>query len=189
MANFSINQVRHLYVAKTLKSGNNLLETDAAGSILPKGDTNKTHLYFQYMSPGGIVRSDLISVDKLLYAKATGSEDLAYDLKRVLVTLDTNISATPVAGQEYILRVAFRQYIGLSEEDQYQKYGDVTATPNMTASDFYKEMALSLFRNVKAEKYNTLINVYVTTGATDTQITKDTKADDLTGTYLSLIHI
>ena len=54
MANFSINQVRHLYVAKALKSGTNLLTTDAAGSILPKGDTAKTHLYFQYMSPGGI---------------------------------------------------------------------------------------------------------------------------------------
>lgn len=146
MANFSINQVRHLYVAKTLKSGAKLLETDAAGSILPKGDTNKTHLYFQYMSPGGIVRSDLIPVDKIMHAKATGSEDLAYDLKRVLVTLDTNVSATPVAGQEYILRVAFRQFIGLSEEDQYQKYGYVTATPSMTASDFYKEMALSLFK-------------------------------------------
>ena len=46
MANFSINQVRHLYVAKALKSSANLLTTDAAGSILPKGDTAKTHLYF-----------------------------------------------------------------------------------------------------------------------------------------------
>lgn len=187
MANFSINQVRHLYVAKTLKSGTNLLETDAAGCILPKGDTKKTHLYFQYMSPGGIVRSDLIPVDKIMYAKATGSEDLAYDLKRVLVTLDANISADPVAGQEYILRVAFRQFIGLSEEDQYQKYGYVTATPNMTASDFYKEMAMSLFKNVKAEKYNTLVNIYLKEASSETQITKDTKADDLDGTYTGII--
>ena len=187
MANFSINQVRHLYVAKTLKSGTNLLETDEAGSILPKGDTNMTHLYFQYMSPGGIVRSDLISVDKILYAKATGSGDLAYDLKRVLVTLNSNVSADPIAGQEYLLRVVFRQYIGLSEEDQYQKYGSVVATPSMTASDFYKEMALSLFKNVKAEKYNTLINVYVTDGSSPTQITSETKADDLTGTYTGII--
>ena len=44
MANFSINQVRHLYVAKALKSGANLLATDAAGSILPKGDTAKTQM-------------------------------------------------------------------------------------------------------------------------------------------------
>lgn len=187
MANYSINQVRHLYVAKTLKSGNNLLETDTAGSILPKGDTNKTHLYFQYMSPGGIVRSDLIPADKIMYAKATGSEDLAYHLKRVLVTLDTNVSATPVAGQEYILRIAFRQYIGLSEEDQYQKYGYVTATPSMTASDFYKEMAMSLFKNVQAEKYNTLVNVYVTDGSDPTQITKETEIADLTDTYTGII--
>ena len=128
MANFSINQVRHLYVAKALKSGTNLLTTDAAGSILPKGDTAKTHLYFQYMSPGGIVRSDLIAVDKIMSAKATGSDELAHKLTRVLLTLDTGVSATPVAGQEYITRIAFRQYIGLGEEDQNFKYGFVKAT-------------------------------------------------------------
>lgn len=187
MANFSINQVRHLYVAKTLETGNQLLSEDAVGTILPKGDTKKTHLYFQYISPGGIVRSDLIPVDKIMYAKATGSKALAYNLKRVLITLDANVSADPVAGQEYILRVAFRQFIGLSEEDQYQKYGYVTATPSMTASDFYKEMALSLFKNVKAEKYNTLINIYLKDASSETQITKDTKADDLEGTYTGII--
>ena len=50
----------------------------------------------------------------------------------------------PVAGQNYILRLAFRQYIGLSEEDQYFKYGEVIARSGMTASDFYKKMAISL---------------------------------------------
>lgn len=187
MANFSINQVRHLYVAKTLKTGTNLAATDAAGSILPKGDTDKTHIYFQYMSPGGIVRSDLIKVDKIMRAKATASEDLAYNLKRVLVTLDSNVSATPVAGQEYILRVAFRQYIGLSEEDQYQKYGYVKVAPNMTASDFYKEMGLSLLKNVMAEEYNTLINIYLKTASSETQLTKDTDVTGLTDTYTGII--
>lgn len=186
MANFSINQVRHLYVAKALKSGANLLATDAAGSILPKGDTAKTQMYFQYMSPAGIVRSDLIAVDKIMYAKATGSEDLAHKLTRVLLTLDANVNATPVAGQEYITRIAFRQYIGLGEEDTNQKYGYVKATANMTASDFYKKMAISIADNVSRDT-TPLVTVYLKTAASEELVAPKTKEADLTGTYTGII--
>lgn len=186
MANFSINQVRHLYVAKALKSGANLLAADAAGSILPKGDTAKTQMYFQYMSPAGIVRSDLIAVDKIMYAKATGSEDLAHKLTRVLLTLDANVNATPVAGQEYITRIAFRQYIGLGEEDTNQKYGYVKATANMTASDFYKKMAISIADNVSRDT-TPLVTVYLKTAASEELVAPKTKEADLTGTYTGII--
>ena len=186
MANFSINQVRHLYVAKALKSGANLLATDAAGSILPKGDTAKTQMYFQYMSPAGIVRSDLIAVDKIMYAKATGSEDLAHKLTRVLLTLDANVNATPVAGQEYITRIAFRQYIGLGEEDQNFKYGYVKATANMTASDFYKKMAISIADNVSRDT-TPLVTVYLKTAASEELVAPKTKEADLTDTYTGII--
>ena len=183
---FSINQVRHLYVAKTLKTGTNLLATDAAGSILPKADTAKTMLWFQYMSPAGIVSSDKINIANILYAKATASGDMAHNLARYEVTLDSNISATPVSGQEYILRIAFRQYIGLSEEDQYFKYGFVKVTDGMTASDFYKNLAISLAKNVSNET-TPLINVYVNNGSADTQVTGTTKLTDLTGTYTKMV--
>lgn len=186
MANFSINQVRHLYVAKALKSDANLLATDAAGSILPKGDTAKTQMYFQYMSPAGIVRSDLIAVDKIMYAKATGSEDLAHKLTRVLLTLDANVNATPVAGQEYITRIAFRQYIGLGEEDTNQKYGYVKATANMTASDFYKKMAISIADNVSRDT-TPLVTVYLKTADGEKLVAPKTKEADLTGTYTGII--
>ena len=186
MANFSINQVRHLYVAKALKSGANLLATDAAGSILPKGDTAKTQMYFQYMSPAGIVRSDLIAVDKIMYAKATGSEDLAHKLTRVLLTLDANVNATPVAGQEYITRIAFRQYIGLGEEDTNQKYGYVKATANMTASDFYKKMAISIADNVSRDT-TPPVTVYLKTADSEELVAPKTKEADLTGTYTGII--
>lgn len=186
MANFSINQVRHLYVAKALKSDANLLATDAAGSILPKGDTAKTQMYFQYMSPAGIVRSDLIAVDKIMYAKATGSEDLAHKLTRVLLTLDANVNATPVAGQEYITRIAFRQYIGLGEEDTNQKYGYVKATANMTASDFYKKMAISIADNVSRDT-TPLVTVYLKTADDEELVAPKTKEADLTGAYTGII--
>lgn len=185
MANFSINQVRHLYVAKTLKTGTNLLESDAKGSILPKGDTAKTHLYFQYMSPGGIVRSDLIPVDKILYAKATGSDKLAHKLTRVLLTLDSNVAEAPVAGQEYITRINFRQYIGLGEEDTNQKYGYVKATPKMSASDFYKKMAVSIANNVSKDT-TPLLTVYLKTSDSEA-VVNGVKESTLTGTYTGII--
>ena len=127
----SINQVRQLYVAKALKANTATLTT--AGDIVPKADTAKTTLYFQYMSPAGIVSSDKIDIANIMYAKATSSDALAHKLVRYSVTLDADVADAPVAGQNYILRLAFRQYIGLSEEDQYFKYGEVIARSGMTA--------------------------------------------------------
>lgn len=184
--NFSINQVRHLYVAKALKSGANLLATDAAGSILPKGDTAKTHMYFQYMSPAGIVRSDLIAIDKIMCTKATGSDDLVHKLTRVLLTLDANVNTAPVAGQEYITRITFKQYIGLGEEDTNQKYGYVKATASMTASDFYKKMAISIVNNVSRDT-TPLVTVYLKTADNEKLVTPKTKETDLADTYTGII--
>lgn len=150
----SINQVRQLYVAKALKASTAALTT--AGDIVPKADTAKTTLYFQSMSPAGIVASDKIDLKNVLNAKATPSDALAHKLVRYSVTLDAGVSATPVAGQNYILRLAFRQYIGLSEEDQYFKYGEVIARSGMTAEQFYQAMVASLNANMSKDK---LVNV------------------------------
>lgn len=179
----SINQVRQLYVAKATKADTAALTT--AGDIVPKADTAKTTLYFQYMSPAGLVASDKIDIKNIMYAKATPSDALAHKLVRYSVTLDTDVSATPVAGQNYILRLAFRQYIGLSEEDQYFKYGEVTARSGMTASDFYKKMAISLAKNLENKTESTpLVNIYLISAAegTDVPVTAATKESDLTAT-------
>ena len=187
----SINQVRNLYVAKALKDSTAALTT--AGDILPKADTAKTTLYFQYMSPAGLVTSDKINLKHVLYAKATPSEKLAHKLMKWEVTLDSTVSATPVAGQEYILRLAFREFIGLSEADQYFKYGNVLATSGMTASDFYKKMAISLARNLQNKTEITpLANVYIVSAAassTEVSVTSSTTEADLTANDYSKIII
>lgn len=183
MATFSINQVRHLYVEKALKTDNNLLSTDAAGSILPKADTAKTTLYFQYMSPAGIVSSDKITIANIISAKATASGSMAHKLARYQVTLSA-LTPAPVQAQEYVLRLAFRQYIGLGEDDQYFKYGFVKATSGMTASNFYKALALSLAKNI-ANETTPLVNIYLNSTAangTDVQVTSATKEADLNKT-------
>ena len=181
MAVFSINQVRQLYVVKALKASTADLIT--AGDIVPKADTAKTTLYFQSMSSAGIVASDKIDIKNVISAKATASKDLAHKLVRYSVTLDTNVADAPVAGQNYILRLAFRQYIGLSEEDQYFKYGEVIARSGMTASDFYKKMAISLAKNLENKTESTpLVNIYLNSVAaeeTDVPVTATTKESDL----------
>lgn len=194
MATFSTNQVRQLYVATALKSPN-VIASDTAGSIAVKSDTAKSHLYFEYMGAGGMTRSDLIDIKNILYAKATDADDLAYDLAKYKLTLDDTVNGgVPVVAQDYILRIAFRNYPGLSEEDQYFKYGMVHAVTGMTASDFYKTLALSLVKNFSREEQG-LLKFYLETGGSNagvvvgtlTEVTKDTKESSLTGTYTGII--
>ncbi len=61
------------------------------------------------------------------------------------VTLDANVNGgTPVAGQSYKLELFFREWIGVSPENQYYKMGVVYATAGMTAAQFYNAMLASL---------------------------------------------
>ena len=193
MATFSTNQVRHLYVANALKTPS-VLANDAEGSIAVKADTSKTHLYFEYKGVGGITRSDLIDIKNIISAKATDADSLAHDLAKYKLTLSADInSGAPVAAQDYILRIAFRHYIGISEEDQYFKYGMVHTVTGMTASKFYKDMALSLVGNFSREEWG-LLKFYLETEGTAAdavgtlvEVTKDTKESTLTGTYTGLV--
>lgn len=151
MATFSTNQVRQLYVAKELKT-THVLASDAAGSIAVKKDTAKNHLYFEYKGADNLMRSDLIDIENILYAKATDADAMAHKLKSVTVTLDPNVNGgAPVAVQDYILRIAFRQYVGMSDEDQYFKYGMVHAYAGMNADKFYKVLAQSIAKNFSRE--------------------------------------
>lgn len=194
MATFSTNQVRQLYVATELKSPD-VTASGTAGSIAVNSDTAKSHLYFEYMGAGGMTRSDLIDIKNILYAKATDADNLAYDLAKYKLTLDDTVNGGKlVVAQDYILRIAFRNYPGLSEEDQYFKYGMVHAVTGMTASDFYKTLALSLVKNFSREEQG-LLKFYLETGGSDagvvagtpTEVTKDTKESSLTGTYTGII--
>lgn len=194
MATFSTNQVRQLYVAKALKTSH-VLASDTAGSIAVKSDTAKNHMYFEYKGADNLMRSDLIDIKNILYAKATDANDMAHELKAVTVTLDSEVSAAPVAGQDYILRIAFKQYVGMSDEDQYFKYGMVHAYAGMDADEFYKVLALSIAKNFSREVVP-LIKIEVHSKATKskggfdsngymvvTPTTKDNGKSDTTNPY------
>ena len=193
--NYSVNQVRQLYVAKALKTPH-VLASDAAGSIAVKNDTAKNHLYFEYKGADNLMRSDLIDTKNILYAKAIDADAMAHKLKAVTVTLDSEVNAgAPVAGQDYILRIAFKQYVGMSDEDQYFKYGMVHAYAGMKADEFYKVLALSIAKNFSREVVP-LIKIEVHSKATKsnggfdsngymvvTPTTKDNGKSDTTNPY------
>ena len=152
MATFSTNQVRQLYVATGVKSRGHVLASDTVGTIAVNSDTSKNHLYFEYKGADNLMRSDLIDIKNILYAKTTNATNMAYNIKSVTVALDSNVNGgSPVAGQNYILRIAFRQYVGMSDEDQYFKYGMVHAYAGMQADEFYKVLAQSIAKNFSRE--------------------------------------
>lgn len=182
MSIFSTNQARHLYVATALKSPN-VIASDAAGSIAVKVDNAKNHMYFEYMGQGGLTRSDLIDIKSIMYAKATEAGKMARDLKTVVVSL----ANAPVEGQDYILKIVFRQFASISDEDIYTKFGMVHAVNGMTASDFYKELALSLVKNFSREEVELVKFALVNESGEATELNSLSKVADLKDTYKSLM--
>lgn len=185
MAAFSVHQVRQLYVANAYKK--NLAALKDAGDITVVKTNEGDAIYFQYM--GALLdkmRSDLIKIENITNLRATRAEDMATKLKGYTLTLDPNVNGgQPVAGQDYLLRLAFREYIGMSEADQYFKYGMVHVFPGLKASDFYKEMALSLAANISKD-VTALVDIYLYDGATETKVEEGVDPDSLTGTYTAL---
>ena len=185
MAAFSVHQVRQLYVANAYKE--NLAALKDAGDITVVKEAKGSAIYFQYM--GALLdkmRSDLIKVDNITNLTATKAEDIATKLKGYTLTLDPEVNGgQPVAGQDYILRLAFREFIGMSEADQYFKYGMVHVLPGLSASDFYKEMALSLAKNISKDT-TALVDIYLYDGSTSTKVEASTKESSLTGTYTAI---
>lgn len=186
---FSTNQARHFFNVSTITAGhtsgvpNNSNPISAAnnGTIRWTYDAAKKHLYFQYKQFDNIVRSDLIDVDKVLNLKFVSADLQKTPLKKVTVKLNSNVnSGDPVAGQDYILRITLYNYIGISEEDQYFKYGAVHATSGMGGSDFYKLMAISLAKNFSRE-LSQPFKFYVLVSNSPIEVTANTTKDDLTG--------
>ena len=175
---FTENQATLVYVAKALKT--DFASLKDAGDILVKATPDKQAIYFQHKGVADISRSDLIEVKNIISANATAAKDMEKKLKNATVTLDASVNGgKPIAGQDYVLRLVFSGYIGISPEDsQYWKYGVVHATNGMSASDFYKKMALSIAKNMSREAVQ-FIKVFLG----NTEVTPRAKENKLTGTY------
>lgn len=185
MATFSVNQVRHLYVADHV--ADTVTAADEKATIALKLDNAKQHMYFSYKGATDLMRSDLINIKDVLYVKATDASKMARNLKEITIALNSEVNGgKPVVGQDYIVRIAFRQYLGMSDEDQYFKYGMVHAYAGMDASIFYQRLAASLYQNFSRETSPLLtIKLDDTVVAGTTTINGQTAPTDATGTIIN----
>ena len=135
-----------MYVATAQKAS--VAKTDAAGTIAVKSNTAKTEMYFNYVGADKtVMRSDLIKVDSIMYAKATKADALKLKLKSVKVSLADAL----IPGEDYILRINIQQAFGKGDDTTYQKFGAVRATSGMTPTTFWTAMKQSLDRNFSKE--------------------------------------
>ena len=135
-----------MYVATAQKAS--VAKTDTAGTIAVKSNTAKTEMYFNYVGADKtVMRSDLIKVDSIMYAKATKADALKLKLKSVKVSLADNL----IPGEDYILRINIQQAFGKGDDTTYQKFGAVRATSSMTPQTFWTAMKQSLDRNFSKE--------------------------------------
>lgn len=151
---FSTNQFRQLFVvpaAGNVKAigSNNRANVANAGDINATKTKDGKYLYFHYMGAGGQVRSDLIDIKSITYAKATKASAMARVLKSIVLTMDSSVnSGNPVANQNYEVKIKYNQFVGMSDEDIYFEYGNAFATAGMTASKLLANLAINLAKNV-----------------------------------------
>lgn len=185
---YSTNQARHLYVANAAKSTVNtkVTESDNVGTISVMTTADK-ELYFSYKGADTVLRSDLIDPKTIMYAKATKASAIAPKLKGYIVELSDEHGTEIVSGEDYILRINFRQYHSLGEEDTYMKYGVVHGTSGMTANVFYKKMAISLAKNFSREADTLVKFSLVIEDDSSEVVTANTQEASLTGTYKGIL--
>lgn len=200
MATFSVNQVRHLYVVKSLitpegadakakrANAKTQLEEANPGAICPMKDVNG-NLYFLYKGVDGIVRTDLIK--NIEYTKETEANTMLPLVYSTEITLNPEANAGDVIrGENYIVNLNFRQFIGMSDLDTYTVFGETKAKAD--GSKTLAALAISLVKNMSTLGERLVdIALYDDTveepGSKTTIVDTDTKESDLTGTYTKII--
>jgi len=127
MANFSVNRVNQFYVVNKVaadddKDANGHLKKDGtvkAGTILPVYNATYNDLRFEYMSPGGVITTDRIELDKIMWNKKVDAlaPSQVRPLKKVKLTFlaDTNV----LPNETYTAIMNIGHWIGIDERDKY----------------------------------------------------------------------
>ena len=147
MAVFSTNQNRQFYVAKS--NATSTPATEGALQVIKEGN----NLFFKYFGKDGLLRSDLIDINSIEYAKATPASAMARKLKKATITLNSAYleEGKPISGQDYIVRIVINEYLASGEGNNQVKYGSVRPTKVMTVTEFYEALADSLTKNFSKE--------------------------------------
>lgn len=174
---FTENQSRQLYVVNNVVAAN--ADPANAGDVKMKETADNQEFYFNIMgaTDDGLQRSDLINKCQIMDIRATAAADMVHIMKKVEVTLDSNVSATPIVGQDYILNVIIPNYIASGDDSTKVKFG-VAKAFNNSADALYKALAINLAKNFGRESVK-LIKITLKGDANNTEITNKTKVADL----------
>lgn len=128
-------------------------ELKEAGDILVNNIEKDNQVFFTYQGEGnGLMRTDLIDVEKVCYAKLTKADAMQKKLKKAVVKLDPNVNGgMPIVGQDYLLRITIYNYVASGDENTMIKHGVVHAFAGMTPTQFYEKLAESLTMNFSRE--------------------------------------
>ena len=172
---FTENQSRQLYVVNSVVEN---AEVANAGDVKLKQTPDGKEIFFTVVgATDDVQRTDLINKCNVMDIRATAAADMVHKMKKVEVTLDSNVSATPVVGQDYVLNINILGYIANGRDSIKVKFGAAKAY-NTVASDLYKALAINLAKNFGTEPVK-LIKITLKGDANNTEITKKTKIADL----------
>ena len=179
MAMFTENQSRQLYVVNSVVAAN--ADPVNAGDVKLKETADNKEFFFSIMgaTDDGLQRSDLVDKCKIMDIRATAADDMKHIMKKVEVTLDSNVSATPIVGQDYVLNININGYIANGNDSIKVKFGAAKAFTNV-ADDLYKALAMNLAKNFSQRiEPAKLLKITLKGDANNTEITSKTKLSDL----------
>lgn len=168
MAVFSTNQNRQLYVVKKANATPAVAGDYALGSV-----DNK--LFIKYMGEGGAMRSDLIDLNSIVYAKHTLASAMEVPLKTATIKLSSAVisEGKVVSGQDYIVRIYIHNYLAPGDAHTTIKYGAVHSTADMTPAMFYEKLAKSLTQNFSREAWPLLTFSHSAEGVVINEVEQD----------------
>lgn len=177
MAMFTENQSRQLYVVNSVVAAN--ADPVNAGDIKLKETADSKEFFFSIMgaTDDGLQRSDLVDKCKIMDIRATAADDMKHKMKKIEVALDSNVSATPVVGQDYVLNITIKNYIANGDDSIKVKFGAAKAF-NTNADALYKALAINLAKNFSREAVK-LVKITLKGDSNNTEITSKTKVADL----------
>ena len=191
MSIFSTNQARHFYVASEI-SENRISDASNVGAIKCMVENNANNcpinFWFEYMSPAGPVRSDIIPVNHVRAIKQTAASAMRRPFTAKKITLNSSMldNGNVIGGQDCIMNITVQNYENAGTEYRIHKFGAVHTVSTMDASAFYKTMAQSLASGLSRDA-NQILKVYVTTSGSPVEVKKGTDLSSTTATGIVLV--
>lgn len=141
---YTQNQTRQYFV---VNSANQI--------AVSKNDENEISIGYSISGKKPTINLVKGGMNDIVEAHITYAADMKYTSKATVVTLDSNYTTegSPINGQDYLVNINIPQYYVKTDLVDTWKHGCVHAAGNMTASDFYAKMALSLFANFSREPW------------------------------------